>query len=200
MSRADRRHGRLYCAGPVEGESTMIPIPTIETERLRLCSYSPEDFGSYAAMWSDPAVVRFIGGQPFSREQAWIRFLRQFGMWQVMGFGFFALRDRTTGAFLGEAGFHELRRDITPSLEGTLEVGWALVGAAQGRGLAEEAVRATLGWADKAMPALQQTCIIDELNAASIRVAEKVGFRNLTRTGYHGTPVVVLRREPESWS
>jgi len=174
--------------------------PTIETERLRLRPYRPEDFDSYAAMWADPAVVRFIGGNPFSREQSWTRLLRQFGMWQVMGFGFFVLEDRATGAFLGEAGFHELRRDIAPSLEGTLEVGWALAPAAQGKGLAEEAVRAALGWADGAVPALQQTCIIDERNAASIRVAEKVGFRELARASYHGTPTLVMRRERASWS
>ena len=55
-------------------------------------------------MWADPAVVRYIGGVPFSREQAWTRFLRQAGVWHHMGFGFFVLEDKHTGAFAGGAG------------------------------------------------------------------------------------------------
>ena len=58
-------------------------IPTIETLRLRLRPYRLDDFEAYAAMWGDPAVVRYIGGVPFSREAAWTRFLRQIGLWQL---------------------------------------------------------------------------------------------------------------------
>src|SRR5690606_8311914 len=95
--------------------------PTLETERLILRPYRPEDFDAYAEMWADPDVVRFMGGKPFDREASWSRFLRQMGAWQLMGFGFFAIEEKETGVFAGEAGFHELRRDLVPSLEGTLE-------------------------------------------------------------------------------
>ena len=47
-------------------------IPTLETPRLRLRAYRREDFDAYAALWAEPAVVRFIGGTPLSREAAWI--------------------------------------------------------------------------------------------------------------------------------
>ena len=67
-------------------------------------------------------------------------------MWQQMQFGFFALEDRETGAFVGECGFHELRRDVLPSIEGTMEVGWALICPMQGAA-SKEAMRAALGWA-----------------------------------------------------
>lgn len=104
----------------------MHSVPTIETERLILRPYRRDDFGPYSTLFADPEVTRFIGGVPFSREQAWTRFLRQVGMWHYFGFGFFALQDRETGHFIGEAGFHDLHRVITPSLEGTMETGWAL--------------------------------------------------------------------------
>ena len=104
----------------------MHSVPTIETERLILRPYRRDDFTPYAALFADPEVTRFIGGVPFSREQAWTRFLRQVGMWHYFGFGFLALQDRETGQFIGEAGFHDVHRSITPSLEGTMETGWAL--------------------------------------------------------------------------
>jgi RimJ/RimL family protein N-acetyltransferase len=43
-----------------------------------------------------------------------------------MGFGFFAIEEKETGHFVGEAGFHDLRRNIDAQPRGTLEAGWAL--------------------------------------------------------------------------
>jgi RimJ/RimL family protein N-acetyltransferase len=87
----------------------MIAVPTLDTPRLRLRAFRLEDFDAYAALWAEPAVIRFIGGAPLSREAAWTRFLRQIGLWHHLGFGSFALEDRTTEMFIGEAGFHDLR-------------------------------------------------------------------------------------------
>lgn len=115
-------------------------------------------------------------------------------MWHLMGFGFLALEDRQTGRFVGEAGFHEVRRDMRPAIEGTLETGWGLIGEAQGRGLAEEAVRAMIAWGEARFPGRLMTCIIEPGNAASLRVAEKVGFRPVGHGDYHGTALVVLHR------
>jgi RimJ/RimL family protein N-acetyltransferase len=172
----------------------MHSVPTIETERLILRPYRRDDFGPYSTLFADPEVTRFIGGVPFSREQAWTRFLRQVGMWHYFGFGFFALQDRDTGQFIGEAGFHDLHRVLTPSLEGTMETGWALSPRSHGRGLATEAVSAALRWGDQQFPALRKTCIIDIENLASIRVASKLRFKEARRTVYHGAQVILLER------
>ena len=173
---------------------TAIDAPTLETPRLRLRAFRPDDFESYAKMWAEPAVVRFIGGRPMSREAAWIRFLRQVGLWRYLGYGFFALEDRDSGAFVGEGGFHDLKRTLTPSNEGTMEAGWALATAMQGRGLAEEAMRAAIAWADRVHPTPRMTCIIRVEHLASLRVAEKLGFTPYGETLYHGDDVVLLER------
>jgi len=83
----------------------VVIIPLLETGRLSLRGFRNEDFERYATIWTEPAVVRFIGGTALSREAAWSRFLRQTGHWDRLGFGFFAIEDRATGAFVGEAGF-----------------------------------------------------------------------------------------------
>jgi RimJ/RimL family protein N-acetyltransferase len=169
-------------------------IPTLETERLRLRPYALSDFEPYVQMWSDPDVVRFIGGKPFEREASWSRFVRQQGMWTYMGFGFFAIEEKATGQFVGEAGFHEARRAITPSIEGTLEAGWALNTAGQGWGYATEAMTAAIGWAETAFGGQKMTAIIDPDNQTSVRVAKKLGFAEVARTTYANTPIVVFER------
>lgn len=169
-------------------------IPVIETPRLILRAYTLADFDAYAALWADPGVVRFITGTPFSREASWSRFLRHPGHWQHMGFGFLAIEERETGRFIGEGGFHDMRREIEPSIEGTLEMGWALTPSVHGRGCATEAMQAVMGWAKETFPGRRMTCIIDPTNLPSQRVAAKLGFREVVRTSYHGNDTILFER------
>jgi RimJ/RimL family protein N-acetyltransferase len=169
-------------------------IPRIETDRLVLRPYGLGDFDAYAEMWADPDVVRFITGKPFEREASWGRFVRQQGMWHYMGFGFFAIEEKATGSFVGEAGFHEVRRNLTPSIEGTLEAGWALNSAGQGWGYATEAMTAAIGWAGTAFPGRRMTAIIDPDNLPSVHVAKKLGFKEFARTNYLDSLIAVFER------
>jgi RimJ/RimL family protein N-acetyltransferase len=169
-------------------------IPVIETERLVLRAHKAADFDRYAEMWAEPGVARFIGGVPFSREDSWSRFLRQAGVWQHLGFGFFAIEEKATGLFVGEAGFHDLHRQMEPSIEGTLEAGWALMSNGQGWGYATEAMTAAMAWGGAAFPGHKMTCIIDPDNLPSLRVAGRLGFVELTRTQYKGNPIVLFER------
>lgn len=185
----DRRTSRVYHL-PMN-----IPdIPELVTPRLRLRAFRRTDFDDYAAMWSQTEVVRFIGGVPVSREAAWSRFLRHVGAWQYLGFGFFAIEEKASGAFIGEAGFHDLHRSTAPSVEGTMETGWALSTIAHGKGLAEEATRAALAWADREHGAKRRTCIIHPDHVASLHIAAKLGFAEFARAHYNGGPVVLLER------
>jgi RimJ/RimL family protein N-acetyltransferase len=159
-----------------------IHIPELETPRLRLRALGHADFDAYAAMWKEAEVVRFIGGAPFTREAAWARFLRQMGAWHYLGLGFLAIVDKATGAFIGEAGFHDLHRSIAPSIEGTLEACWVLSTAVHGKGIAEEATRAALAWAERDHAAKRVTCIIRPNHFASLRIAAKLGFTEFVRT------------------
>ena len=169
-------------------------IPTLETERLILRPHALADFDAYLEMWADPDVVRFIGGKPFDRESSWSRFVRHAGVWHHMGFGFFAIEEKATGQFVGEAGFHDLHRALEPSVEGTLEAGWGLTSGGQGWGYATEAMSAAIDWATATFPDKRMTCIIDPDNLPSIRVAGRLGFEQLARTSYHDKPIVVFER------
>jgi len=170
-------------------------IPELHTGRLLLRGHRPDDFADCFAMWSDPAVTRFIGGRPFTEEEVWARFLRYAGHWHVLGFGFWVVEECSTGRFAGEVGFANLKRDIQPSLDEYPELGWVLASEFHGRGYATEAVSAALDWGRVNLPAKTTACIIHPANAASLRVAEKCGFRKRCDAVYKGHSTVMFTRE-----
>jgi RimJ/RimL family protein N-acetyltransferase len=174
-----------------------LSIPLIETPRLTLRGHRREDFAACAAMWGDPVVTRHIGGKPFTPEEVWARLLRYAGHWAWLGFGYWAVEEKATGAFVGELGFADWKRAIEPSIEGVPELGWALAPHGHGRGLATEAALAVVAWGERRFGASARTvCIIDPDNRPSLRVAEKCGYRELQRLSYHGAPTILFERAP----
>jgi RimJ/RimL family protein N-acetyltransferase len=174
--------------------SGMVNIPTIETERLRLRDHRKGDLEDCVAMWSDPIVVRYTIGKPSTRQQTWARLLTYLGHWSQLGFGYWAVEEKASGRFVGEVGFADFKRELTPSIEGTPELGWVLAPAVHGKGYATEALRAALAWGDLSLKSRRSVCLIDPGNAVSLRVAEKIGFSRVQETAYNGAPVILFER------
>ena len=171
-----------------------LQVPVIETARLRLRGHRLEDFQFFAEIWKDPEVTRFIGGKPRAEEETWTKFLRTFGHWSVMGYGYWAVEEKATDALIGEVGFGDFKREITPSIKGEPEIGWVLAASAHGKGYASEAALAAVEWGDEHFKGARMSCIIDLEHAASIRVAEKCGFTETARAIYHGEEVLLLHK------
>jgi RimJ/RimL family protein N-acetyltransferase len=178
-------------------ETTMsVSAPILDTERLTLCGHGVETFDESLALWSDPQVNRHITGKPSGREDTWARVLRYIGHWAALGYGFWQIRERATGRFVGEVGIADFKRDLTIPFEPAPEAGWVLAPWAHGRGYATEAVTAVLAWGDGAAPVGPRTmCLINPENAPSLRVAGKCGYRELTRADYKGVEVLVFERD-----
>lgn len=170
-------------------------IPVLETERLRLRGHRLEDFKECLALWGDPQVTRYIGGKPLTGEEVWARLLRYAGHWAMLGYGYWLIEDKASGRFIGEMGFADFKRDISPSFAGIPEIGWVLAPAAQGRGLATEALHAAVTWGDQTFGGKTTGCLINPDNVASIRVAEKGGYKFFCRTFYKEHPAIVFKRQ-----
>ena len=167
-------------------------IPTLETPRLRLRPHRRDDLDHSFSLWTDPQVFRYISGKPSTREEVWARLLRYTGHWLWMRFGFWAIEEKSSGAFVGEVGYAEQMREISLPLGRMPEMGWVLHSAFHGRGYGLEAVQAAQSWFASNFPASRTCCIIDPANIPSIRLAEKIGFREWRRAAYHGDPIIVF--------
>jgi RimJ/RimL family protein N-acetyltransferase len=166
----------------------------IETERLVLDGHGVSDFEALCALWADPLVVRHIGGTPSTRTESWARLLRYRGGWALRGFGFWAMREKAGGRFVGDIGFKDSCREIEPSIFGLPEAGWVVAPCAQGKGYASEALAAALGWLDRQSEHPLSVCLIAPQNAVSIRLASRHGYGQATTVLFEGEATLLLRR------
>ena len=175
--------------------TTHAPTPLrIETERLVLRVLEHKDFEVYAAMMADAGSFRFSERGPMGRDEAWTRLLRHVGHWAVLGWGLFAVEDKTTGRFVGEVGLGDFRRCLATPYDSAPEAGWTIAPEWQGRGYATEAMQAALSWIRERLGAERTVCLIHADNAASLRVAAKLGFRTFAHCRYRGYDALLFER------
>jgi len=153
--------------------------PSIETDRLLLRPWRPaEDLDAVVAMNADPAVMRWIApNRPLRREESADFLDRVVRHWDEHGFGLWALvpREEPDAGCIGFAGL--AIPSFLPAVLPTVEVGWRLHPAWWGRGLATEAARASMEFGFERLELWSIVSIIDPGNAASLRVAQKLGMR-----------------------
>jgi RimJ/RimL family protein N-acetyltransferase len=166
----------------------MVPIPVLETERLRLRGFVAADFEAYAHGNADPEVQRFLGG-PMDREASWRSLAAHIGHWTLRGYGQWALERRADGRLIGRAGLWN------PEGWFGVEVGWKLDRDAWGQGYATEAARAAVEWAWHSLEVDRLISVIDPANAASLAVAGRLGMRHLRDDEHHGHAVVIMAVE-----
>jgi RimJ/RimL family protein N-acetyltransferase len=172
-------------------------IPRIETQRLRLRGHTAADFAASCTLWADPGVVRFTVGKPQTPEEVWSRLLRYLGLWALLGYGYWVVEEKSTGAFVGEVGLCNFHRDIDPPLGNTPEIGWTLLPAHYGKGYATEAAQTCMQWMVASQHAPEEVaCIIQTDNSASLRVAAKCGFQVRHTSTYKGQPTLILYARP----
>lgn len=146
----------------------------IETPRLLLRTWEPSDRPALVTITSEPEITRWLNlGEPFSDEDVDAFLSRQADTYALRGWCRWAceLRDPSADDPAGPVGFCGYGCAFAPDVE----LGWTLLPAVWGRGLATEAARAALAYGFEAVgfPAVV-SAILPE-NARSRRVAEKLG-------------------------
>jgi RimJ/RimL family protein N-acetyltransferase len=161
----------------------------LRTERLLLRKPALGDAEWAARYLVDPEVMRFIGGvapvaelDPEAVVQGWL------DRWDANGVGPFVLVRQEDGAFLGRCGFvvwdtRTWRVTTVPEAgeHAQPELGWTLLREHWGRGYATEAARAARAWGEREARVEHLISLIHPDNAASQRVAERLGAQP-TRT------------------
>lgn len=169
-----------------------IDAPRFETERLIVRGLDVDrDFDAWAEIAADAETMRTIESPPLQPWEAWRSLALLIGHWSIRGFGFFAVEEKATGAFVGRVG--PWRPHDWPGTE----VGWLIGRPYWGRGYAGEAATATINWAFDALGWSEVIHVIAPTNTKSQRVAEKIGSRiirhgeTLPLKGLSGDDVVI---------
>jgi RimJ/RimL family protein N-acetyltransferase len=168
--------------------------PRIETERLILRGFRAGDLDSHAATLGDEATMRYIGGSPVGREDSWRRLLLGVGSWSLIGMGPWAVELKADGRMVGHCGFFQFNREMVPSIIGEPEMGWIFDRSVHGQGMAAEACRSALDWAEREIKAESYPAIIDFENEPSMRLAERLGFVRQPDAIYRDAPIAFYRR------
>jgi RimJ/RimL family protein N-acetyltransferase len=162
----------------------------VQSERLRYSALTTDSVDDFHALVQDEHVRRYLlDGNVFPREWSEERARESESLFARRGVGLWLCREHESGALLGFCGFMEL------GVVGTEpELVYALFERFGGKGYATEMARASLIEAQTRSGFEQVLASVDEINAPSLRILEKVGFERFdTRPGSFGS-ILLLRR------
>jgi RimJ/RimL family protein N-acetyltransferase len=147
----------------------------IETERLRLRSWSKSDVTLYGQGCNTPAVMRWLGGVQTRRElKSDVSYFIKSEA--AEGLTFWAVERKADEAFLGFCGLLRIRESDCPAC-GELEIGWRIREDVWRRGYAFEAATAVLDYAFGQRGIQLVVSRAAAGNAASRALMRKLGMR-----------------------
>jgi ribosomal-protein-alanine N-acetyltransferase len=156
----------------------------MQSERLTYRPVAPSDLDAFSSLVQDAHIRRYMmDGQVFPPEWSAAHIRASEALFDRLGVGLWLAHDRTSGALVGFCGYV-----VLPEVHATPELVYALREPFTGRGLATEMARACIAEAlgREAFPD-GIVASADAVNAASVRVLEKLGFeRFATRPGAFG--------------
>lgn len=168
--------------------------PVLETERLILRRPQSSDAKAFMDFFATDRA-QYVGG-PLEPRQAWYFFGTEIGHWEMRGYGMYTVTTKASDYALGIVGHWY------PWGWPETEVGWVLFDPAQeGKGYASEAARACVDYAWQVLDWSTVVSYIAPENAASIRLAERLGAVLDPRAAVpkSDTPCLVYRHpHPES--
>jgi RimJ/RimL family protein N-acetyltransferase len=170
----------IACPSP----TPFFAAPTLTTPRLTLRMPLMADFAHRAAFYASDRSV-WEGG-PFDAATAWRVWASEVGQWPLMGFGPFSVEDSASGGYLGEVGIYQPHGYPEP------ELGWFVIPAAEGRGIATEAARAVMLWVRRTFGWDHIVNYITPGNARSVALARRLGGAPSDRPGIDAGDVVMI--------
>lgn len=138
----------------------------ISTPRLRMRPIAAADFPHWRLFYSSEHS-HFVGG-PKSEEDAWWKVASFIGHWAMTGFGYWSVTT-TEGEYLGRVGLEQPIGWPEP------ELGWSFLPEAGGKGYATEAAAAVRTFERARLGVTDIISYVHLENAASARVAKRVG-------------------------
>ena len=167
----------------------------LQSDRLLLRPMTAEDTEPLLAIFTDPLVMASFGGTLFDRPQMEQWVARNLAHQDEYGYGLFTIVRRADGEVIGDCGLEHMEIGGTPEVE----LGYDLRSDCWGRGLATEAASLVRDHAFGPLGIGRLISLIRTGNAASCRVAEKIGMRHERDLAPHGISyrMYAVERGPE---
>ena len=168
--------------------NTVEPAIVCETSRLILRKFNESDVDPLLRFRGDPEVMRFSITGPETREDIQNKYLPScLRRYSRDGLGQWAVVRKSDGMCVGECGICIQEVDG----EREFEISYRIRRDCWGMGLATEAARACRDYGFQKAGLHRLISIIESDNAASIRVAEKMGMTLDKRASFHNISVLV---------
>ena len=154
--------------------SSPVTVTALDTPRLVLRPFTPDDAADHARIYAKPQVTRFLARGPFLGAEAARRSRLALGLfidhWKEHGFGVWAVIDRASGALIGQCGLKYLPE--SPEVE----ILYALDTPYWGQGIATEAAQAALRHGFEWTRLDRIVAVAMPRHHRSLRVMEKLGM------------------------
>jgi RimJ/RimL family protein N-acetyltransferase len=180
-------------------------MTTLHTRRLRLEPVADRHLAGIAAMDALPEVMRWISGQPATREQtaAWIARVQR--CWAAWGTSWWAFIEPIGGRIAGAGCIQHARReaDLPDDLQrlcgNPLEIGWRLHPDFWRQGLATEAATAMAEFAFETLHAPELIAVRHPDNQASAAVMARLGMHYRGLETWYGELGATHAITPGDW-
>lgn len=148
-------------------------LDRLETDRLILRRWHDADRDAFAVLNADARVMRYFKA-PLNRAESDLFMDRIEQVFDLNGYGFWAVEDKESGQLAGLTGLAPVlfQAPFVPAVE----IGWRMAPAFWGRGYAPEAARAALAAGFGALGMAEIVAFTTAENANSRRVMDKLGM------------------------
>ncbi len=157
----------------------------LETERLLIRKFTPDDLDKLIELRSDEEVIKYIGGKKLQNAEAITRRLRFYiDCYEQFGFGMCAMIWKETGEMFGWSCLQPLEDT------GEIEVGYGMTKEFWGKGIGFECALAWLKFGFENAGLERIVAIASPENKGSWRIMEKCGMRYEKTDTHYGAECV----------
>lgn len=161
----------------------------VETQRLVLREFLPEDFHQLAPILANPQVMKFSLTGILSIPQTQKKIESFIASYAKYGFGKWAVILKDSNELIGYCGIAVEKIDN----QDEKEIGYRIAPRFWDKGLATEAALAVLQYGFNQLKLPYILGIVESANIASVRVLEKLGMKYQRKTVFHGVKMDVYR-------
>ena len=155
----------------------------IETERLVVRQWEPDDWMRFRPLVTDPRVLEYLCSEPWSDERTQEFINKQIEFTKSRGWAGWPVVHKEDSVLIGFFGFGD---EIPPDVQ----IGWRFLPEYWGRGLATEAATAMIQYGFDTFRFDRLIAVAQPANLRSIRLMEKLGMTFEKPLTYKGVEVV----------